>query len=277
MVRIATLALSNFCRGKNPLPDWSLIRQILPTLAVLLHSTDEEVLADACTAVSYLSDGGENKIQAMIESGVAKRLVELLLHSSVSVQTPALRSVSNILSGTEEQTQTIIDAGCLTAFFHLIKSPKNQLRRDAFWMISNITSGSTARIQAVIDNKLVLPLIEGLKGDNFRIHKEAAWAISNAASGGTREQIMYLVEQGSIKPLCDLLDSHDIRIIELVLDALGNMLKAGKDSTSNDNNPVVSLIKEAGGPNKIENLREHENENINRKVDSIMVDYFQVD
>jgi len=115
-------------------------------------------------------------------------------------------------------------------------------------MISNITAGSTTQIQAVIDNKLVLPLLEVLKDDDIQTKMEAAWAISNATSGGTREQIMSLVEQGCIKPLCDLLYSHDIRIIELVLDALGNMLKAGKDSTSNGNNAVACLIEEVGGP-----------------------------
>jgi len=82
MVRNATWTLSNFCRGKNPPPDWSLLSHALPTLAMLLYSSDEEVLTDACWAISYLSDGDNNKIQAVIESGVARRLVELLLSGS---------------------------------------------------------------------------------------------------------------------------------------------------------------------------------------------------
>ena len=141
-------------------------------------------------------------------------------------------------------------------------------------MISNITSGSQAQIQAVIDNKLVLPLLEILKDDDFKTKKEAAWAISNAASDGTREQIMYLVEQGSIKPLCDLLGSYDIKIIEVVLDALENMLKAGKDSASNDNNPVAGLIKEAEALNKIHELQEHENNAISEKSFDMIEKHF---
>jgi hypothetical protein len=39
---------------------------------------DEEVLTDACWALSYLSDGTDDKIQSVIESGVLPRLVELL-------------------------------------------------------------------------------------------------------------------------------------------------------------------------------------------------------
>jgi len=48
----------------------------------LIHSNDEEVLTDACWALSYLSDGTNDKIQAVIEAGVCRRLVELLLYVS---------------------------------------------------------------------------------------------------------------------------------------------------------------------------------------------------
>ena len=51
----------------------------LPALERLIHSNDEEVLTDACWALSYLSDGTDDKINAVIEAGVCPRLVELLL------------------------------------------------------------------------------------------------------------------------------------------------------------------------------------------------------
>ena len=85
MVRNATWTLSNFCRGKRPQPEWHLIQPALPVLAKLIYSPDEEVLIDACWAISYLSDGSNEKIQAVIEAGVPRRLVELLMHSSAAV------------------------------------------------------------------------------------------------------------------------------------------------------------------------------------------------
>jgi importin subunit alpha-6/7 len=88
MVRNATWTLSNFCRGKNPQPDWNLIHPALPMLAKLLYSNDDEVLIDSCWAISYLSDGSNEKIQAVIESGVPRRLVELLMHPHTAVLTP---------------------------------------------------------------------------------------------------------------------------------------------------------------------------------------------
>ena len=40
------------------------VKAALPALARLIHSQDEEVLTDACWALSYLSDGTNDKIQA---------------------------------------------------------------------------------------------------------------------------------------------------------------------------------------------------------------------
>jgi hypothetical protein len=52
----------------------------LGVLTKLVYSLDDEVLIDACWAVSYLSDGTNDKIQAVIESGVCRRLVDLLMY-----------------------------------------------------------------------------------------------------------------------------------------------------------------------------------------------------
>jgi hypothetical protein len=72
MLRNATWTLSNLCRAK-PQPDWDLVSPALPTLAKLIFSTDDEVVTDACWALSYLSDGSEERIQTVIEAGIAKK------------------------------------------------------------------------------------------------------------------------------------------------------------------------------------------------------------
>ena len=72
MLRNATWTLSNFCRGK-PQPPFELVKPALPALASLIYSQDDEVLTDACWALSYLTDNDDNgsnsKIEAVIEAG----------------------------------------------------------------------------------------------------------------------------------------------------------------------------------------------------------------
>lgn len=55
------------------------MKPALPAFERLILLSDEEVLTDACWALSYLSDGTNDKIQTVIEAGVVPRLVELLL------------------------------------------------------------------------------------------------------------------------------------------------------------------------------------------------------
>jgi hypothetical protein len=244
-----------------------------------VYSRDEEVLTDACWALSYLSDGPNEKIQAVIESGVCLRLVELLGHQSYSVQTPALRTVGNIVTGDDIQTQVVINCNILGALIPLLSSPKEGIRKEACWTISNITAGTVSQIQAVIEANLIPILVDLLQHADFKVKKEACWAISNATTGGQQHPdiIRYLVSQGCIKPLCDLLNCMDNKLILVALDGLDNILKVGEEDKGKNNsgvNQYAILVEEAGGMDKIHQLQIHDNMEIYKKAYQIIDKYF---
>lgn len=278
MLRNATWTLSNFCRGK-PQPSFDQTRPALPALERLINSNDEEVLTDACWALSYLSDGTNDKIQAVIESGVCPRLVELLLHPSPSVLIPALRTVGNIVTGDDVQTQCVINHQALPCLLSLLtQNHKKSIKKEACWTISNITAGNKDQIQAVIAAGIIGPLVHLLQTAEFDIKKEASWAISNATSGGTHDQIKFLVSQGCIKPLCDLLVCPDPRIVTVCLEGLENILKVGESEknlgTTGGVNLCAQMIDEAEGLEKIENLQSHDNTEIYEKAVKILETYW---
>ncbi|XP_042516060.1 importin subunit alpha-4-like [Macadamia integrifolia] len=278
MLRNATWTLSNFCRGKPPAP-FEQVKPALPALQHLIHSTDDEVLTDACWALSYLSDGTNDKIQAVIEAGVCRRLVELLLHPSPTVLIPALRTIGNIVTGDDAQTQFVIENQVLPCLYQLLtQNHKKSIKKEACWTISNITAGNRGQIQAVIDANIILPLVQLLQHAEFDIKKEAAWAISNATSGGSHEQIQYLVNQGCIKPLCDLLICPDPRIVTVCLEGLENILKVGEADKEMGKSDAVNIyaqiIDECEGLDKIENLQNHDNNEIYEKAMKILERYW---
>ncbi|KTG03079.1 hypothetical protein cypCar_00031682 [Cyprinus carpio] len=174
----AVWALGNIAGDSTECRDYVLDCNILPSLvhvlSWLLFVNDTDILADACWALSYLSDGPNEKIQAVIDSGVCRRLVELLLHAEYKVVSPALRAVGNIVTGDDLQTQVILNCSALQSLLHLLSSPKESIKKEACWTISNITAGNRAQIQlgcikplcdllTLMDSKIVQVALNGLE------------------------------------------------------------------------------------------------------------------
>ena len=77
-VRNASWTLSNLCRGR-PAPPFAKVSRAVSSLSkVLIQNDVDDILTDVCWAMSYLSDGGDERIPAIIETGVLQRLVQLM-------------------------------------------------------------------------------------------------------------------------------------------------------------------------------------------------------
>ena len=118
------------------------ISPALPVLTNLIYFMDDEVSLTLAGQFPYHSDDTNDKIQAVFESAVCRTLVDPLMHSSTSVQTPALRSVGSIFTTDNLQTQVVIASSALPTFLSLLSSTKEGIRKEACWTIWNITAGS---------------------------------------------------------------------------------------------------------------------------------------
>ena len=280
MLRNATWALSNFCRGK-PQPNFEQVSGSLPVLAQLLRSTDVEVLADACWALSYLSDdNGNQKIQAVIHAGVAPELIRLLLHPNSNVQIPALRTVGNIVTGDDMQTQTMINGGALPNLQALLTSDVRGIKKESCWTISNITAGNATQIEHVIRAGMIPYLVDILNTAEFEVQKEACWALSNATSGGTNGQKTYLAECKLIPAMANALTFGDARIVQIALEGIENILIVGKgdaEARGDDDNKYAEELEDCGGLDKLEELQRCENPEIYKKIQEIMSNFYEIE
>ncbi|XP_074266481.1 importin subunit alpha-1-like [Silene latifolia] len=279
VLRKSTWTLSNFCRSK-PRPSCEQTSDTLPVLKRLINSVDDEILKDACSALSYLSDGSDEKIQLVIDAMVVPRLVELLLHPSPSVIIPALQTVGNIVTGDEIKTQYLIDQpqSLPNLLSLLTQNHSKSIKKEACWIISNITAGNRDQIEAVISAGIIGPLVKLLQDGEFEIQKKAARAISNATRGGSHGQIKFLVEQGCMKPLCDLLKVPNPRIVAVCLEGLKNILKVGEAEknlgSTRGVNVFANAIVACEGIDTIENLQMHGNKGIRAKVRELLETYW---
>ncbi|PPR96930.1 hypothetical protein GOBAR_AA23746 [Gossypium barbadense] len=103
--------------------------------------------------------------------------------------------------------------------------PSPSVITPALYTVKRIVIGDDVQIQATIEANIISPLVHLLQNAEFDIKKQAAQAISNATSGGTHDQIRFLVSQGCIKPLYDLLCYFDLEVVTVCLQGLENIIK----------------------------------------------------
>ncbi|UJR31377.1 hypothetical protein I4U23_018871 [Adineta vaga] len=89
----------------------------------------------------------------------------------------------------------------------------------------------------------------------------------------------YVIDQGAIPPLCELLSVTDTKIIQVAFNGLENILKLGAAEAKRTNgpNPYAIMIEECFGLDKIEYLQSHENIEIYQKAFHLIETYFGVE
>jgi hypothetical protein len=277
MLRNATWTLSNLARG-TPEAEYSLVKPMIPTLARLLGCRDNEVLQDACWALSYLSERKRRDtghLDELIDRGVASRMVELLSNPSQDIQIPALRTVGNIATGNDRQTDAVLLAGCLAPLSEMVKSGRRNVQKEAAWTISNITAGNRNQIQRVIESPAVAVLVNTIFRSDFAVRRECAWALCNAIGGGNKQQIAALVAKPSvIEAICYMLEGTDVKVLLVCLDALSRTLEVGKGLAKGGINPYRLAVEKAQGLDRLEAVQRLDNDDVYEKAANIVETYF---
>lgn len=129
--------------------DLTKLKYILPVFKIFIDHTDYEILSDVCWAISYLTDGSNERIDFFIKNFDLNKIANLLRHDSIKVLVPALRIIGNIVTGDDKQTQAILDCNILPSLSCLSKSMNDQIRKEVCWAISNITAGTCKQIQVI--------------------------------------------------------------------------------------------------------------------------------
>lgn len=267
--------ISNLCRGK-PSPDFNQVKDCIAAIPYAIsheHATDE-LLVDGLWTLSYLSDGDDCKIQAIIMNApqTIPFAVQQLTRNKSSFMAPALRFLGNVVSGDEEQTQAVVDAGILQVISPCLHHPRKQIRKEATWLLSNIAAGSEDQVSALFCKPDIVELLVGMAASAvWDIRREGIYAVSNLASSGTPKQVAFLVDLDVIETLTDALDSTDSAAVVAALDGIEKILQVGSEY---GRRRYDMILEEAGGIDKLEMLQHHTNDIIYEKAASILKNHF---
>ena len=229
--RFAMWALQKLCRGRDRSIEIHLrapleqFEPVVPVIArILREATDVQLIQYATYVLRSLTENVPNaQLQAVLDTGVAPRLLEILVAerlcvdvevAGVRVQSEhrkacidqALAIVGNIVTGTEEQAQQLLDLGLLPRLFRILSTSSDErLRRtnrlnprriDACWTVSNICCGTEEQRVAVRSAGL-FPQLASLLEDNA-VGADAAWAFANSWQACSDEMARYLAHE--VKP-----------------------------------------------------------------------------
>jgi len=223
MLQNATWALSSFCRGK-PVVALEQVKPTIPALAGLLRVKDIEVLADSCWALSYISDGDNERVAAVLNGGTtAESLTKLLSHNDTAVVTPALVTIGNLVSGNDEQTQKVLDSDVLPGLFKLLTHSKQRIRKDVCWALSNIAAGTSNQVSALLEYDYpagMKALLQATQEGEWEVRKEAAIVLLNACNGCRPDHLQQLISHGILSALCALMSAEDKNIRIIALDTI---------------------------------------------------------
>jgi hypothetical protein len=61
--------------------------------------------------------------------------------------------------------------------------------------------------------------------NKLHLEVEATWAIANALSNGTDEHVRYLVHQGCIEPMAEVMVDADMSTLEAILEGFDHILR----------------------------------------------------
>ncbi|XP_012059913.1 PREDICTED: importin subunit alpha-5-like [Atta cephalotes] len=253
---------------KNPPLAIELIRPILPIFSYLFTIRNQSVISSTCWILAYLTDGCDDNIHALLETGILPQVLGCLMSQAKNIFVPALRTVAHIVeSGDTYKTNAVIFAGGLSHLYTLLRNCLvNGDTRIVVEIVSAIYKmvNTKEQIQCVIDAGLLSPLIEILECGTEEAQYIVAWTVMDIITIGSIENLNELINAGLLSIFCNLLEAKNYNNIINVFDCLTEILRAAEKVEQTEK--FIIMIKEAGIIDKIETIQYHHDDLIYKMV-----------
>jgi hypothetical protein len=261
--RSMTWSISNLCRVK-PAPPLNVIAPVLPYLVSMIHYPDSEVVIDALWSLSYISDGTNDRISAVLAHGALPGIIHYLSSGAGHpIEALALRCLGHIiLSGDDHQIALALEHGAITVLCAMLRAqahnPGSGMKKEILSTLSNIAAGNPQQINALLQAGVFDLIANHIAIEDQSIRKEAQGAVTNALQGATSADVNAIIGTVSFRALLNAVSSH--RICLTGVEGIETALELGFDAVAaiafpDELSAIVAALYEDKDPNVHEHAR----------------------
>ncbi|XP_068153928.1 importin subunit alpha-like [Drosophila tropicalis] len=274
MIYVVTLMMG-LCNNEFPSPPFEKVKRLLPMLSQLLLSPRADTVEVTCLTLLHIMDvETEQRIQSVLDTGAAPRLVNLLGNDNPKIVLAALHCVGVLVMGTNEQINAVLAFGVVEILKTLLQHQDRKIVKIASLAVGNITSGSQQRIQAVIEAGIFYRIQRMIEKKHSENKSDAAYIVYTVVANGTPRQLAHLITNHKIlRPFIRLLDAKDTFTLTVVLKGLERLFELAKSFTGTQNLCVQLL--EVYGLTKLQALQQNENAGISNLAKSLLQTFFK--
>ncbi|KAG7215611.1 hypothetical protein INR49_022137 [Caranx melampygus] len=205
-------------------------------------------------------------------------LCVLIHHTDVSILVDTVWALSYLTDAGNEQIQMVIDSGIVPYLVPLLSHQEVKVQTAALRAVGNIVTGTDEQTQVVLNCDALSHFPALLTHPKEKINKEAVWFLSNITAGN-QQQVQAVIDAKLVPMIIHLLDKGDFGTQKEAAWAISNLTISGrKDQMADDEaETIANLIEECGGLEKVEQLQNHENEDIYKLAYEIIDQFFSSD
>ncbi|XP_057959324.1 ARM REPEAT PROTEIN INTERACTING WITH ABF2 isoform X1 [Malania oleifera] len=176
--------------------------------------------ADAITNLAH--ENSSIKTRVRLEGGIPP-LVELLEFTDTKVQRAAAGSLRTLAFKNDENKNQIVECNALPTLILMLRSEDAAIHYEAVGVIGNLVHSSPNIKKEVLAAGALQPVI-GLLSSSCcsESQREAALLLGQFAATDSDCKV-HIVQRGAVRPLIEMLQSHDVQLREMSAFALGRL------------------------------------------------------
>ncbi|XP_071506946.1 uncharacterized protein [Diadema antillarum] len=225
LLQLVVHLLYNFCRF-DPFPDFEKIEPFISPLCRAASSDEEDIIVTSCRTLALIAEkGGKRHIEQFADASLFARLLDVVTGKRDVISTLTARTLANLTAGSPSQIQ--VNA-----------------------------HGVVPAVHALVDSKVVPHVIKlhGVAGPKTLC--ETLRVITNIIDRGSEDHVRYLVAQGGVAGLCQVLDRELLLEQEssrgACLQAMDRILRIGQEDAtrSGTGNAHAQMVQKSSGKSR---------------------------